>query len=280
MNLLLHPSRAAVAGLVFLIFAGPLVGRDEEKSDQEAPCKLIVKVLSKAKLEIQGSPTNKTGEVRKFVSPPLKPGKTYEYTLTASWDSTSYNTISRTYKIEVKAGQTVEVDMTKINPKILDDIKVIYVPTPQELVDRMCKLSMVGKDDVVYDLGCGDGRIVITAVEKFGAKKGVGIDYDAKRIEECEENLKKTKVGNKVEFRQGDIFKINDLDQATVIMTYLSDDHMEQLRPILLKTLKPGSRIVSHRFLWKGDPKPDKTETVELDGDEYLVHVWKIGDKK
>jgi SAM-dependent methyltransferase len=153
------------------------------------------------------------------------------------------------------------------------------VPTPQTVVEKMLKMAKVGKDDVVYDLGCGDGRIVVAAVSKFGAKKGVGIDLDPKRIKESNENAKEAGVEDKIEFRKGDVTKVTDLENATVVCLYLSDDLNELLRPILQKRLKPGTRIVSHRFLM-GDWKPEKTETVTVGGSRYLVHLWTIEDKE
>jgi len=279
MTALSRLSRAALAGLLLLAFTASLTGQDKE--DDKTRCKLVIKVPAEAKLKIQGELTKKTGEERGFVSPPLEPGKSYEYTLEASWDSTSYNSITRTYKVDVKAGQTVTVDMTKPNPKILDDIRIIYVPTEQEVVDAMCKLARVGKDDVVYDLGCGDGRIVVTAVNKFGARKGVGVDLDPNRIKEANANARKAKVVDRVEFRKGDVFKVDDLEQATVVMLYMSDELNKQLRPILQAKLKPGSRIVSHQFRM-GDWTPEKTETIDLDGESYEIFLWtiKAKDKK
>src|SRR5438046_9379949 len=125
----------------------------------------------------------------------------------------------------------------------------------------MLRLANVGKDDLVYDLGCGDGRLVITAVEKFQAQRGVGVDIDPERIKDSNANAQKSRVQGKVEFRQGDVLEINDLADASVVMLYMGNDLNLRLRPILQKTLKPGSRIVSHRFLM-GDWKPLKTETI------------------
>lgn len=265
---------AAVAGLLLLTWTTPLVGQE----NKEASCTLIVKIHPQATLEVQGARTRKTGAERKFISPPLQPGTNYQYTLVARWEPNGYSTMARTYKVDVKAGQTVTVDMTKANPKILDDFRIIYVPTEQEVVDAMCKLARVGKDDVVYDLGCGDGRIVVTAVNKFGARKGVGVDLDPQRIKEANANARKAKVVDRVEFRQGDVFKVTDLEKASVVMLYMSDELNEQLRPILQAKLKPGSRIVSHQFRM-GNWKPEKTETIEVDGDSSEIFLWTIQDK-
>jgi uncharacterized protein (TIGR03000 family) len=271
-----------LAGLLVLAYAGPLVGKDKDAKAEKTTAKLLVKVRGDALLEIQGDPTKQTGPERGFESPPLDPTKEYEYTLVAKWEPNNYTKITRTYKVPVKAGETVKVDMTKKNPKIIDDIVIRYVPTPPEVVDLMCKMGGVGKEDVVYDLGCGDGRIVIAAVgEKWGAKKGVGVDLDPERIKESKENAKKAGVEDKVEFRMEDVFKVakEEIDQASVVMLYMSNDTNEQLRPILQAKLKPGSRIVSHRFLM-GDWKPDKTEKIEIDEVPYEVHLWTIKPKE
>src|SRR5262249_33420480 len=134
------------------------------------------------------------------------------------------------------------------------------------------------KEDVVYDLGCGDGVLVVTAVQKFHAKRGVGVDLDPKRLREARANAKRAGVEAKVEFRQGDVLKVKDLSEATVVLLYMSDDLNQLLRPILQKQLKPGARIVSHRFTM-GDWKPDKTEMVDIEHDipeEKLIHLWTI----
>ena len=156
---------------------------------------------------------------------------------------------------------------------------VPYVPTTEQAVQAMLKLAGVKKTDVVYDLGCGDGRMVITAVKEFGAKRGVGVDLDPQRIQESKANAREHKVEGKVEFRQGDVLDIKDLSSATVVTLYMSDDLNLRLRPILQKTLKSGARVVSHRFTM-GDWKPSKTITVtDRDGEKYRLHLWKIGEQ-
>jgi uncharacterized protein (TIGR03000 family) len=250
---------------------------DKGKGKDEKAGTLVVKLAEDAKLKVDGTPTKQTGAERRFSTPPLAPGKRYSYTLEATWEPNNYTTITRTRKVTIEAGKTTTLDLTKEDPKQPDHIVIRYVPTPESVVEAMLKLAKVGKDDVVYDLGCGDGRIVVTAVKKFGAKKGVGIDLDPKRIAESNANVKKEGVEGKVEIRKGDVMKVDDLGQATVVCLYLADELNEQLRPILQKTLKPGSRIVSHRFKM-GDWKPEKTEKLEVAGEEYEVHLWTIAD--
>jgi ribosomal protein L11 methylase PrmA len=144
---------------------------------------------------------------------------------------------------------------------------VIFVPTPQEVVDAMLKLAKVTKNDVVYDLGSGDGRIPITAAKTYGAR-GVGIDIDPQRIKEATENLKTSGVGDLVKFLNQDLFT-TDISEATVVTLYLLPSLNLKLMPKLNKELKPGTRIVSHAFDM-GDAKP--TETLNVNG--RTVYFW------
>ena len=147
---------------------------------------------------------------------------------------------------------------------------VPYVPTPQEVVDEMLRMASVGKDDVVYDLGCGDGRLVITAVKKFGAKRGVGIDIDPQRIKESNANAQAAGVADRVKFVVQDLFKA-DFKEATVVTLYLLPDVNLRLRPKLWSDLKPGTRVVSHAFDM-GDWRPEKTADVE----GRMIYFWTI----
>jgi uncharacterized protein (TIGR03000 family) len=233
-----------------------------------------------AKLTVEGKLTQKTGEVREFRSPPLDPKRKYVYTLVAEWEPNNYTHIKRTIKKTVVAGENVEIDMRKADEAYPDDIIVRFVPTPDDVVQEMLTLGKITKDDVVFDLGCGDGRIVIAAVQA-GAKRGVGIDIDPQRIRESKFNAKRVGVEDKLEFREQDVLKIPDLSEASVVMLYMGEDLNRQLRPILQKTLKPGSRIVSHRFTMGPEWRPDHTETYKgKDGDVYLLHLWTIKEAK
>jgi len=136
---------------------------------------------------------------------------------------------------------------------------VIFVPTPEEVVMEMLNTARVTQNDIVYDLGCGDGRIVITAAKVFGAR-GLGVDIDPVRIKESNENAQKIGVTDRVKFIERDLFK-TDISEATVVFLYLLTELNIQLRPKLFKELKPGTRIVSHEFDM-GDWKPDRTGVV------------------
>jgi len=245
-------------------------------------------------LTVNGKLTKLAGPERVFVTPAFKaePKTRYYYTFTATILPNNYETYTRTRKVYVKPGDNLTVDMTRLDPNIPDGIVIRFVPTPREFVKEMLKLAQVGKDDVVYDLGCGDGRIVIAAVKDFGAKHGVGIDRDPKRLKECKENAEEAKVTDKVEFRQGDVFKdVKDLHKATVVTMYMSDGLNGQAwKELLTKQCRPGTRLVTHRFLLgnrgaETGPPPDKSVEVfsnEL-GFDYTekVHLWTIkGEEK
>ncbi len=147
---------------------------------------------------------------------------------------------------------------------------VFYVPTPQPVVDAMLKMAQVTSRDVVYDLGCGDGRIPIAAAQQYGAR-GVGIDIDPKRIEEANENAKAAGVTGQVTFLNQDLFT-SDVGDATVVTLYLLPSLNERLMPKLRKELKPGTRIVSHAFTM-GDAWPYERKE-EVDG--KTIYLWTI----
>jgi precorrin-6B methylase 2 len=151
---------------------------------------------------------------------------------------------------------------------------VPYVPTPQEVVERMLELAQVKKGDVVYDLGSGDGRIVVTAAKKYGVR-AIGFEIDPERIKESAENIKKAGVGHLVEIRQQDIRTV-DLSPASVLTMYLLPEVNLMIRPNIWKQMKPGSRVVSHDFDM-GDWKPLKTENIK-DGSswDHTLYLWHV----
>ncbi len=156
--------------------------------------------------------------------------------------------------------------------------RIIYVPTPQTVVDKMLDMAKVTEKDYVFDLGCGDGRVVATAAKKFKAR-GVGVDIDPARIKDSHETLKKFGVERMVDIRQGDALKVKDLENATVIMLYMLPEFMEKLEPQALKKLKPGTRIVAHDYPfpnWKAD------RVVEFKGPEreHTLYMWTVREKK
>ena len=150
---------------------------------------------------------------------------------------------------------------------------VPFAPSVDEVVDMMLRAAEVTDKDTVYDLGCGDGRIVISAASKYGAR-GVGVDVNPIRVEESKRNARKSGVSQKVTFIKQDLFK-TDLSKATVVVIYLDPGMNLRLRPKLLRELKPGARVVSNS-LDMGDWKPDKVVRLTVAGSERSIYYWAI----
>lgn len=162
----------------------------------------------------------------------------------------------------------------------LDDPQYIspYVPTPQEVVDRMLELAEVRKGDLVYDLGSGDGRIVITAARKYGAK-AVGFEIDASLVKISRDNVKEAGLEHLVEIREQDIRTV-DLSPATVLALYLYPGANLRLREAIMRQLKPGSRVVSHQFAM-GSWKPDRIDRMtDSSGLARTIYLWRIAQTR
>lgn len=155
--------------------------------------------------------------------------------------------------------------------------KILYVPTPEPVVEKMLDFAGVKKGDVVFDLGCGDGRVVAMAAKKFGVR-GVGVDIDPARIEDSKKTLKKYDVEKLVDIRKGDALKVPDLGDASVVMLYMLPDFMELWQPIAQKTLKPGTRIVSHDFRFP-NWEPDKEIDFEGPDRSHKLYLWTVKKK-
>jgi trans-aconitate methyltransferase len=185
----------------------------------------------------------------------------------------------KTILMAALAGLALAIQTPCSSSQGADKPKVGYYPTPQSVLDKMLELAKVSNKDVVYDLGCGDGRIVVTAARKHGAR-AVGVDIDPVRVKEARARVKAAKVADLVTIRQEDMFK-TDLTGASVVALYLNDRANLALRPALQKSLKPGSRVVSQTWDM-GDWAPDKTVTMtaidEKDGKryEYKLYLWTI----
>lgn len=161
-------------------------------------------------------------------------------------------------------------------PRLKQAPEVPYLPTTQAAVEAMLKLAGVTQEDVVYDLGCGDGRIVITAAKLYGAH-GVGIDIDPQRIREANDNAKKAGVEQLVRFEENDLFQAN-IREASVVTLFLLTSVNARLRPKLLQELRAGTRVVSNTFDM-GDWKPDKQFTVDTGDEGYFsrkLYLWTI----
>jgi ubiquinone/menaquinone biosynthesis C-methylase UbiE len=172
------------------------------------------------------------------------------------------------------------VTVLDLRPTSKDDVssRIIFVPTPEQLVERMLKMADLKKGDLVYDLGCGDGRIVVIAAKKYGVR-GVGIDIDPERVREARAAVKHAGVEQLVEIRQGDALKVDDLEKATVVTLYMLPEFQDKLRPILLKTLKPGSRVVAHDYEL-GDWLPQQRLEVQGPIRNHILYLWRVGEEK
>lgn len=274
-------SARLVAVLVFTALVGH-IAQAQEKVQSRITVTVPERGHKETILTISGAPTEQSGAQRKFVTPPLEKGSSYTYTLQAIIEPNNYTKITRTKSITFKGGDDVSVDLTK-KDETTDKIVVRWVPTPDDIVDKMSEMAKVTKDDVVWDLGCGDAVMLVRPIKKFNAKKGVGIDIDPKMIVKAKEYAKKQGVADKVDLRVGDILddkQMPDLKDADVMLLYIGDDLGERLSPVLRKNLKPGARVVSHRFTL-GDWAP--TQTINVTGDdgaEYTLHLWVVGEKK
>jgi predicted O-methyltransferase YrrM len=175
--------------------------------------------------------------------------------------------------LSTSQAQQPSTQQSTTDGKQLRSPDVVYVPTPNEAVDAMLKVAKVGTNDVVYDLGSGDGRIPIMAVQKYHASRAVGIDINPERIKEAEANLKAAGVGNRVRFLNEDLFEAK-ISDATVVTLYLLPSLNLKLLPKLLAELKPGTRIVSHAFDM-GSWKPAQT----LNTGGSTVYFWTIPAK-
>ena len=149
-----------------------------------------------------------------------------------------------------------------------------YVPSPPQIVEEMLKIAEVDEMDTVYDLGSGDGRIVITAAQQFGAR-AVGVEIDHKLIEQTQAKLRELNLSNRVEIIEQDAMKV-DLAPASVVTLYLLTSSNELLRPSLEKSLKPGARVVSHDFRISGW-KPSRTEVIRGEARTHTIYLYEVG---
>jgi precorrin-6B methylase 2 len=151
---------------------------------------------------------------------------------------------------------------------------VPFLVTPHEIVEQMLRLARVGPDDVVYDLGSGDGRVVIAAARDFRARQAVGIEIDPALVTRSREWARRAGVVDRVSFREQDLFQA-DLSSATVVTLYLTREVNLRLRPKLLAELQPGTRVVSFNFDM-GDWEPTAMIRVDVSGRTTPVYLWVV----
>ncbi len=166
------------------------------------------------------------------------------------------------------------------------EFNLIYVPTEEKVIEKMFDMAKVNKSDTIFDLGCGDGRICAMACKKFGCS-AVGIDLNPERIKECMDTIKTYKVEEfvnpkyQLEYRLGNALTQSDFGRASVVMLYMLPEFMDLLEPVALKTLKPGSRIVSHDYRWRNtDWEPEQTVDFKGPNRSHTLYMWTVPAKK
>ena len=262
------------AGLVATTSVGAAAQAKPTPAAAQVRSKLTITVPNEdAILTIDGRSVPGNGFTRTYETPPLTPGTSYGYTIIIEWAPNNYTTLTRSKIVSFKAGEPVAVDLTNAEPT--DRVKVRFVPTPNDIAAEMVKLAGVGANDVVFEPGCGDGRITIAAV-KAGARRGVCIDIDPNLVEQARARVKDEGLADRIEVRLGDALDIADLPSATVVLLYMGDHFNLMLRPSLWKQLRVGARVVSQRFRM-GDWEPEKTIWVDSDeGGQYELHRWVV----
>jgi uncharacterized protein (TIGR03000 family) len=251
-----------------------LVAQTATRTADRVAAKITVSVpQNDAELLVDDKPVDGDGPERTFETAAMTRGASGKVTITAKWQPNTYTTMTRTRTVSFRGGDTLAVDLRADDPT--DRVRVIYVPTPDDIAAAMVQLAGVSANDIVFEPGCGDARITIAAV-KAGARRGVGIDIDPDRVNESRANVKTAGLDSRVEIRLGDALDIRDLSTASVVFLYMGDHFNMLIRPSLWKQLKVGSRVVSHRFRM-GDWEPDKTVHVtSAEGGDYELHLWTI----
>jgi uncharacterized protein (TIGR03000 family) len=247
---------SSLAGLVLLFTLQSALAQNAATDGRVRTQITITIPQDDAEVYVDGRAIEGDGTQRVFETAPLKPGASGKVTITTRWDPNTYTTMTRSRTVAYRAGDALAVDLTRDDPT--DRVRVIYVPTPDDIAAEMVKLAGVTPRDVVFEPGCGDARITIAAV-KAGARKGG--------------------LADRIEIRHGDALDIKDLSTASVVMLYMGDHFNLLIRPHLVRELRVGSRIVSHRFTM-GDWQPDRTiHVTSNEGGEYELHLWTVTDE-
>ena len=232
------------------------------------PVTVEVYLPQSARLFIEGQETSPKGPKRRFVSPPMPPGK-YAYTIKAIIaEPNGPRTVTR--RIDVRPGDFESIDLRAPGKRPITDVE--YEPTPQNVVDALLRLANVTSEDVVWDLGCGDGRIPVTAARGYGCKAR-GFDIDPERVKESLANVRKSGVERLVTIEQRDIFKLDMSQGPSIVTLYLLPQLNARLLP-QLRELPAGARVISvaHRM---ADIKPDQQIVVDSELGEFNVYLWK-----
>ena len=234
----------------------------------------VVLPADDAELAVDGATIPGQGSSREFDTRPLDAGSEQRLTFTATWMPNTYTTMTRSKTVSFRAGEPVRVDLSVESPD--DRVRVIYVPTPDDVAQAMVDLAGVRPDDVVFEPGCGDARITIAAIRK-GARRAICVDIDGERARESQKNVAAAGLADRIDVREGDALDVKDLSDVSVVFLYMGDHFNLLIRPVLWRDLKVGSRIVSHRFRM-GDWEPDQTIWTG-DSGLYELHLWTITEE-
>jgi uncharacterized protein (TIGR03000 family) len=277
---------ATVGVIAFVALTGawsappPATGLGEfqstSSSQGRSTTRLVVTVpADDAELVVNGQAVPGAGASRTFETTAAE-GGTRQYTVAITWKPNGYTTMTRTKTVAVRGGDTVRLDLSVDDPA--DRVRVIYVPTPPDVVGAMVELAGIGRDDVVYEPGCGDARITIAAI-KAGARRGICVDIDPERALESKANVEAAGFADRIDVREGDALDVKNLSDVSVVLLYMGDHFNLLLRPVLWRELKVGSRIVSNRFTM-GDWQPDKTISMSgFPGGASELHLWTITEE-
>ena len=269
---LLTAGTAAPAAALAL---APAASQAPVRVERRVTSRLVITVPAEdAQLMVNGNEISGAGMSRTFETGPLAEG-THKYTVSVTWEPNTYTKMTRTKVVTFRAGEPVRIDLTVEAPD--DRVRVIYVPTPNQVAAAMVDLAGVGARDVVYEPGCGDGRITIAAI-RAGARQGICVDIDPERARESKANVETAGFAGKIDVREGDALDVKNLSDVSVVFLYMGDHFNMLIRPVLWRELKTGSRIVSHRFLM-GDWQPDRTISVSTDEGIYELHLWTITEE-
>ena len=267
-----------IAGLMVAVDALPVLARPPQAAapvQRQLQSRVVVTVpADDAELRVNGTVIMGAGASRTFDTGRLAAGS-HEYTFSVTWEPNTYTTMTRTKVVAIRAGETAKVDLTVEDPA--DRVRVIYVPTPDEVAAAMVDLAKVSDRDVVYEPGCGDARITIAAI-KAGARRGICVDIDPERARESKANVEAAGFADRIDVREGDALDVRNLSDVSVVFLYMGDHFNMLIRPVLWRELKAGSRIVSHRFTM-GDWQSDSTITVSTTEGPYELHLWTITEE-
>jgi uncharacterized protein (TIGR03000 family) len=231
-----------------------------------------------AELFIEKAPTKTQGKVREFDTPEMEAGKRYVYDFKVVWKPNKFTTITRTATRKFSAGDELNVDLTQDEGN--DKTTVSLKPPTNDVIAELVKISNPTKDDIVFELGGSDARLLIAST-KAGAKRAVGVQPDADRVKDQKDQIKKADLEGKIDIQPTDIREGRDYSEATIVFLYLGEEVNTAMQSVLLRDLKPGARIISYRFKMGNWTPTTTTPGVNADGDNFEIYTWVVaeGDK-